>query len=73
MVLTLSGILAINAMFGFIVWPPFLRRISADPRATDDTGRRTRFYAVHVVLISIALVLSAVSLAAAIVAVVSQW
>ncbi|MFN3865366.1 MAG: SCO4848 family membrane protein [Demequina sp.] len=57
MVLALSIVLLVNAAFAFTVWPAFMRRIAAD-------GERTRFYRVHLVLISSALGLAAVSLIA---------
>ena len=64
----LAVLLLVNAVFNVVVWPAFLRRIAADPRARDSEGRRTRFYTVHLVLISSALVLAAVSAAASIAA-----
>jgi len=62
MILTLSIVLLVNAAFSFAVWPRFMKRIAADERSTDSSGARTRFYTVHLVLISTALVLAAVSL-----------
>jgi hypothetical protein len=64
----LAVLLLVNAVFNVVVWPAFLRRIAADPRARDAQGRRTRFYTVHLVLISSALVLAALSAVAAIAA-----
>lgn len=66
--IALSVLLFINAAFNVIVWPQFLRRIAKDPRAKDAQGKATRFYLVHVVLISIALVLALVSALAGIAA-----
>lgn len=57
----LAVVLFLNAAFNLIVWPQFLRRVSADPRARDANGKATPFLIVHVVLISIALVLAVVS------------
>lgn len=71
MVLTLSIVLLVNAAFAVAVWPRFLKRIAADPRATDGVGERTRFYTVHLVLISTALALAAVSLVAGVTGLVS--
>ncbi|MEL4318290.1 hypothetical protein WJX64_04685 [Leifsonia sp. YIM 134122] len=64
----LAVLLLVNAVFNVVVWPAFLRRIAADPRARDADGRRTRFYTVHLVLITAALLIAAVSAAAAIAA-----
>ncbi|GIG53583.1 SCO4848 family membrane protein [Demequina activiva] len=66
MVLTLSIVLLINALFAIAVWPRFLKRIGADERSTDAAGSRTRFYRVHAVLITAALALAGVSLIAGI-------
>ncbi|MDZ8276441.1 hypothetical protein R2Q81_10840 [Microbacterium aquimaris] len=54
-------VLLANALFNAVVWPRFYPRIANDARATDESGRRTAFYRVHVVLIGIAIVLAAVS------------
>ena len=54
-------LLFVNAAFNAVVWPRFFPRIANDARARDAQGRRTPFYTVHVVLISIALVLAAAS------------
>lgn len=66
----LAVLLLVNAVFNVVVWPAFLRRISADPRARDADGHRTKFFTVHAVLISAALVIAAVSAAAGITALV---
>ncbi|MEI3867778.1 hypothetical protein V6S02_11885 [Microbacterium sp. CCNWLW134] len=55
--------LFVNALFNAVVWPRFYPRIANDPRARGTDGRRTAFYRVHVVLITLALVLAAVSVA----------
>lgn len=57
-------VLFVNAMFNAVVWPRFYPRIANDPRALGADGRRTAFYRVHVVLITLALLLAAVSAAA---------
>lgn len=67
MLVTLSTLLLVNGIFNVLVWPPFLRRVSADPRARDDEGNATKFLLVHRVLIALALVLAAVSLVTAVV------
>ncbi len=54
-------VLLLNAVYNAIVWPQFWKRVTADPRARDEHGAKTRFYTVHAVLISIALVIALVS------------
>lgn len=54
----LITVLIVGALFNVVTWPTFLRRVARDPRATDDHGRRTRFFTVHLVLVVIALVLA---------------
>ena len=66
MTVFLGILLLVNAVFNVVVWPRFYPRIANDPRARDADGRRTAFYRVHVVLITLALVLAAVSVAAGI-------
>lgn len=61
MTLVLSILLLTNAFFAFLVWPAFMKRIAADSRSTDADGNRTKFYTVHRRLITIALVLAAIS------------
>ncbi len=53
--------LLVNALYNVIVWPRFWTRVTADPRARDEAGRRTRFYTVHAVLIGAALLIALVS------------
>ncbi|ALJ19985.1 SCO4848 family membrane protein [Microbacterium sp. No. 7] len=57
-------VLFVSAAFNVFTWPTFLRRVAKDPRATDAAGRRTRFYTVHLVLVSIAIVLAVLSVVA---------
>ncbi|WP_286796043.1 hypothetical protein [Microbacterium sp. UBA3394] len=59
-----AAVLFVNALFNVVVWPRFYPRIANDARATDANGKRTTFYRVHVVLITIALILAALSLVA---------
>jgi len=61
-IIAVSVLLLINGVYNVVVWPRFLKRITADPRARDDQGRATTFLRVHVILITIALVLAALSL-----------
>ena len=65
--LLLAILLLVNAAFNVLVWPTFYRRIARDERAHDANGKATRFLTVHAVLIGAALLLAAVSAAAAIV------
>jgi len=53
--------LFLNAVFNLIAWPRFMKRVALDPRATADDGSRTRFYTVHRVLVTIAVILAAAS------------
>lgn len=59
-------LLLVNAFFNVIVWPQFWRRVTADPRARDESGKKTKFYTVHAVLISIALIIAVASAVAGI-------
>ncbi len=65
---TLTILLLVNALFNFIVWPRFIRRIASDARARDEHGKRTAFFTVHMVLITLALILALISAVAAIIA-----
>jgi hypothetical protein len=67
------ALLLLNAAFNVIVWPQFYRRISADPRARDAAGKATTFLRVHLVLISIALVIAALSVLGAILSLIGVW
>jgi hypothetical protein len=71
MLVALAVALLLNAVFNVVVWPRFLARIARDPRARAEDGSRTTFYRVHVVLISVALLLAAVSTVLAVVALLS--
>lgn len=64
----LIGLLLVNAAFNVLVWPTFYRRVARDPRASDASGRPTRFLIVHAVLIGAALLLAAASAVVAIIA-----
>jgi len=61
-VTALAIVLLLNAAFNAVVWPTFYRRVAADPRARDASGKATRFLTVHAVIFAIALVLALVSL-----------
>lgn len=66
MIIFSAIVLLLSAVFSLVVWPQFWKRVTSDPRATDDAGNRTRFYTVHAVLIGIAMVLAILSLVAGI-------
>ncbi|MBF4568935.1 hypothetical protein ITJ57_09150 [Plantibacter sp. VKM Ac-2880] len=70
MIIAVSVLLLINGVYNVVVWPRFLKRILADPRARDAQGRATTFLRVHVILIGIALVLAALSLVAGVLGIV---
>jgi hypothetical protein len=69
----LEALLLVNAVFNFVVWPQFYRRISTDDRARDAAGAPTTFLRVHLILISIALVVAAVSAVAAVLSLIGVW
>lgn len=53
-----SLLLLVAAVWNFVIWPPFLRRIAKDDRARDADGRPTTFLRVHAALIGISLSLA---------------
>lgn len=71
MLTLVSILLLVNAAYNALVWPRFLSRIAADPRARDSAGRRTRFFTVHAILIGVALALAVVSAIAGIAGLIS--
>ena len=64
-------VLFVSAVFNVVTWPRFFKRVAADPRARDAAGKPTTFYTVHLVLVVIALVLAAASVAVGIALLVS--
>lgn len=52
-----SVVLVVAGAWNLVVWPQFWQRVSADPRARDADGRVTRFFTVHLVLVSVSLAL----------------
>lgn len=52
-----SVVLVLAGAWNLGVWPQFWQRVSADPRARDADGRVTRFFTVHLVLVSVSLAL----------------
>ena len=59
-------VLFIGALFNLVAWPRFFQRVAKDTRARDAAGRPTTFYRVHVVLLLIALAITAASIVAGI-------
>jgi MFS superfamily sulfate permease-like transporter len=53
-----SVVLLVAAVWNLVVWPQFWRRVTRDPRARDESGRATRFYTVHAVLVGVSVVLA---------------
>ncbi len=53
-----SLLLLAAAIWNFVIWPPFLRRIAKDGCARDADGRPTTFLQVHAILIGISLTLA---------------
>jgi hypothetical protein len=66
-------LLLINAVFTFVVWPTFYRRVAGDPRARDAAGKPTRFLTVHRVIIGIAYAIGVVSALAGIASLIVPW
>ena len=54
-----SLVLVITAIWNFVIWPPFLKRVRKDERSRDAAGNATTFLRVHTILIAISLVLAA--------------
>ena len=59
-------VLFIGALFNLVAWPRFFQRVAKDTRARDAAGRPTTFYRVHLVLLVIALAITAASIVAGI-------
>ena len=58
----IGALLIANGLFNVFTWPTFLKRVAKDPRARDEAGKATKFLQVHIVLVTIALILAALSL-----------
>jgi hypothetical protein len=69
----LAVLLIANGVFNIAVWPTFFRRVARDPRARTAAGAATPFFTVHLVIVSVALVLAAVSLVAGVLALLGVW
>jgi hypothetical protein len=53
-----SLVLIVTAVWNFVIWPPFLKRVRKDERSRGATGNATTFLRVHTVLIAISLALA---------------
>ncbi len=53
-----SLLLVASAVWSFVIWPPFLRRVLNDERSRDAAGKATAFLRVHAILIGISLSLA---------------
>ncbi|WP_100344013.1 SCO4848 family membrane protein [Compostimonas suwonensis] len=71
MLTTLAILLLVNAVWNFLVWPQFYRRVNKDDRARDAAGKPTRFLIVHAVLIGVSLLIAVVSVVIAVIALVT--
>jgi len=69
----LAVLLIVNAVYNFVTWPQFLKRVMRDPRARTEAGKATPFLRVHIVLVTIALAIGLVSLIAAILSLAGLW
>jgi hypothetical protein len=59
-------VLFVGALFNLIAWPRFFQRVAKDTRARDASGRPTAFYRVHLVLLLVAMAITAASVVAGI-------
>lgn len=66
-------LLILNALFNFITWPTFFRRVLKDPRARDAAGKPTAFLTVHLVLFIVGVTLGAVSLLGGVLSLMGVW
>lgn len=66
-----ASLLLLNAVYNFVVWPQFWKRVAKDSRARDAQGRPTAFFKVHAILIGIALCIGAASAVAGIMLIVA--
>lgn len=53
-----SLVLIVTAVWNFVIWPPFLKRVRKDERSRDAGGNATTFLRVHTILIAISLALA---------------
>ncbi|MGA8987971.1 SCO4848 family membrane protein [Aeromicrobium sp.] len=53
-----SLVLLVTAIWNFVIWPPFLKRVRKDERSHDAGGAPTTFLRVHTILIAISLALA---------------
>lgn len=55
-----SWTLVVFGVWSWVIWPVFIKNISADPRSWDVTGGPTGFLIVHLVLAVVSLVFGVV-------------
>ncbi len=73
MSLTWVGIfLLIYAAWGAFSWSRLYARVTRDPRARDENGKRTKFYKTHATLYAIELILALIAIVFG-VGVLSGW
>jgi len=66
-------LLLLNAIFNFVTWPTFFRRVAKDPRARDAAGKPTAFFTVHLVLFIVGITLGAASALAGVLSLMGVW
>jgi len=66
-------LLILNAIFNFVTWPTFFRRVAKDPRARDAAGKPTAFFTVHLVLFIVGITLGAASALAGVLSLMGVW
>jgi len=66
-------LLILNAIFNFVTWPTFFRRVAKDPRARDSAGKPTAFFTVHLVLFIVGITLGAASAVAGVASLVGAF
>jgi len=66
-------LLILNAVFNFVTWPTFFRRVARDPRARDAAGKPTAFFTVHLVLFVIGITLGAASALGGVLSLMGVW
>jgi len=66
-------LLLLNAVFNFVTWPTFFRRVAKDPRARDSSGKPTAFFTVHLLLFIIGITLGAASALGGVLSLIGVW
>lgn len=55
-----SWTLVVFGVWSWVIWPVFIKNISADPRSWNVTGGPTGFFIVHLVLTVVSLVFAVI-------------